>query len=82
MVFFYPFKHPLYEELGQARYVVEPMLFLQPFCALWMLFRVIRHEEKPFPYIILALFVPFASVWYYLERVRVTRPLENAPPPQ
>jgi hypothetical protein len=70
MVFFYPFSHPLNEELGRASYVVEPILIVQPFCAFWMLYQVIRREAKPLPYAVLALFVPFAFIWYYLERVQ------------
>jgi hypothetical protein len=70
MAFFYPFQHPLREELGQASLVIEPMLFLQPFGALWLLYQAIRHEPKPRPYVLLALFVPFSWVWYYFERVR------------
>ena len=73
MVFFYPFRHPFYEELGRAAYVVQPVLMLQPFCALWMVYQAIRHEKSPIPYVFLALFVPFAYVWYYLEKVRTRK---------
>jgi hypothetical protein len=70
MVFFPPFKHPLHQELGRAAVVVEPILMLQPLCALWMVYQAVRHEAKPFFYIFLAGFVPFAFVWYYFERFR------------
>ena len=70
MVFFYPFNLPFYEQLGVARYIVEPILLSAPFCAIWMAYRAIRHEAKPLAYVLLACFVPFAFVWYYVERVR------------
>jgi hypothetical protein len=31
----------------------------------------IRDEQKPLQYVLLAGFVPFAFVWYYVERVRL-----------
>ena|ERR1700730_16346381 len=70
MVFFYPFKHPLSEELGSASVVILPLMALQLFCGLWMLYRAIRYEAKPVPYIFLAAFVPFSYIWYYFERFR------------
>jgi len=70
MVFFYPFKHPFIAEIGRAAVVIVPLLFLQPFCGIWMLYQVIRHEAKPMPYVFLVAFVPFSYVWYYIERVR------------
>ena len=36
---------------------------------LWMMYFSIRHERRPLPMILLA-FVPYASLWYYFERVR------------
>lgn len=72
LLFFYPFKLPLNEELGAARYVVEPIFMISPFCAMWMAYRAIRYEQKPLHYVLLACFVPFAFVWYYVERVRLT----------
>jgi len=73
MVFFYPFKHPLREELGSASVVIEPILMFHPFGVLWMIYQTIRYEAKPLPYVFLALFVPFAWVWYYFERVRLRK---------
>jgi hypothetical protein len=35
----------------------------------WMIYHSLRYEEKPLPYILLAL-VPFMFVWYYMERSR------------
>ena len=72
--YFCPFCRPLLEELGTTKYVVVPILILQPFGGIWMLYRSIRYESKPLQYILLAVFVPFACVWYYVERVR-PRPL-------
>ncbi len=40
-----------------------------PLGALWMLYDCSRIEKAPFMYFVLA-FVPYAFVWYYLERVR------------
>ena len=70
MVFFYPFKHPFIEELGRATVVIMPILFLQPFFGMWMLYQAIRYEAKPLPYVFLVAFVPFSYIWYYIERVR------------
>jgi hypothetical protein len=36
----------------------------------WMLYRTIRYEKKPWPFVIIALVVPLAFLWYYVERVR------------
>src|SRR5690348_4364062 len=57
-------------DLTKAVYFVEAMFMLQLACALWMVYQVLRYESKPLPYVLLALFVPFAAVWYYLERIR------------
>jgi hypothetical protein len=70
MVFFYPFKHPLQQELGRSAVVIEPLLVLQPFFGIWMLYQAIRYEAKPLRYAFLAAFVPFSYVWYYVERYR------------
>jgi len=70
MVFFYPFKHPLYQELGRSAAVVEPFLFLQPFFGIWMLYQAVRYEAKPLRYVLLGAFVPFSYVWYYVERYK------------
>ena len=70
MAFFYPFKHPLQQELGRSAVVVVPIFSLQPFFGFWMLYQAIRYEAKPLWYVLLAAFVPFASIWYYFERYR------------
>ena len=70
MVFFYPFKHPLQQELGRSAVVVEPILALQPFFGIWMLYQAIRYEAKPLRYVLLVAFVPLSCVWYYVERYR------------
>ena len=43
-----------------------------PLGALWMLLDCARHEKHPLVYLLLA-FVPYAFVWYYVERVRPRR---------
>jgi hypothetical protein len=40
-----------------------------PIGALWMLYDCSMREKPPFIYFLLA-FVPYAFVWYYLDRVR------------
>ena len=40
-----------------------------PVGTFWMLYAAIRHEKHPMPMMLLA-FVPYASLWYYFERVR------------
>jgi hypothetical protein len=72
MTFFYPFKRPLLEELGAARYLVEPVVILQPFFTFWMVYQAIRYERRPLPFVVIACF-PFAFIWYYIERVRPRR---------
>jgi hypothetical protein len=69
MTFFYPFRRPLLDELGAARYFAEPIFFFQPFGTLWMVYQAVRHEPRPLQYVVLACF-PFAFIWYYFERVR------------
>jgi hypothetical protein len=70
MVFFYPFKHPLLQELGRSAVVVEPILMLQPFLGLWMLYQVLRYEAEPTRYVLLVACVPFSYVWYHFERYK------------
>ena len=67
---FLSFKHPLQQELGRSAVVVMPILMVQPLFGLWMLYQAIRHEAKPLWYVLLAASVPFACVWYYVERYR------------
>jgi hypothetical protein len=40
-----------------------------PIGAFWMMYVAIRHENSPFPLILLA-YVPYAFVWYYFDRVK------------
>ena len=70
MVFLYPFTHPFLEELGRAAVVIMPILVLQPFGGIWMLYQAIRYEAKPLPYLFLIAFVPFSYIWYYIEKVK------------
>ena len=56
-------------ELSKAAYFVGAMFMLQLACAMWMGYQALRYESKPLPFLLLALFVPFAAVWYYLERI-------------
>lgn len=70
MVFFYPFKHPFQQELGRSAVVIMPILMVQPLFGLWMLYQAIRYEAKPLWYALLVACVPFAYVWYFVERYR------------
>jgi hypothetical protein len=79
LAFFYPFSRPFYDEIGTARYAVEPILTLIPFGAMWMLYQAIRYEPKPLLYVLLALFVPFACVWYYIEKARTRQATRGRP---
>jgi len=45
----------------------------------WMMYVALREEEQPWPVFWLA-FVPFASFWYYFERVRPRRERELSRP--
>jgi tellurite resistance protein TehA-like permease len=38
--------------------------------ALWMVIQALKFERHPLRYILIALFVPYSFVWYYLERAR------------
>jgi hypothetical protein len=42
-----------------------------------MLYRAIRYEKRPLPYVFLA-FVPYAFLGYYFERVRGKKLESNA----
>lgn len=42
---------------------------LPPIGAFWMIYTAIRHENTPFPLVLLAC-LPYAFLWYYFERVR------------
>jgi ABC-type Na+ efflux pump permease subunit len=56
--------------------VLMPLLGLfgiAPIGGFWMMYQAIRYEKSPFPLIGLAAFIPFAFVWYYLERYRPDR---------
>lgn len=44
--------------------------------AFWMMYFSVRHEKRPLPMFLLA-FVPFASLWYYFERVRPRRNVKD-----
>jgi len=44
--------------------------------AFWMIYFSIRHERHPLPMVLLA-FVPYASLWYYFERVRTANRRER-----
>jgi hypothetical protein len=46
---------------------------IPPFGAFWMMYQVIRYEKQPFPLVLLAVFIPFAFLWYYFERTRPRR---------
>jgi len=70
MLVFYPFKHPLVEELGRSAVVIMPILTVQLFFGLWMLYQAIRYEARPLWYVLLVACVPFSYVWYYFERYR------------
>ena len=53
---------------------------VSPVGTFWMLYMSIRHEKHPLPMIMLA-FVPFASLWYYFERVRARKSLRDGRSP-
>jgi hypothetical protein len=44
-----------------------------PLGAFWMAYMAIRYEKDPWPMVLLGLFVPFAFLWYYFERVKPGR---------
>lgn len=50
---------------------------IQPLGGFWMIYRCIRLEKRPVPYILLA-FVPYSFIWYYPERVRLAAPDSKA----
>jgi hypothetical protein len=49
---------------------------VSPIGTFWMLYVVVRNEKHPLPMILLA-FVPYASLWYYFERVHNRRTIES-----
>jgi hypothetical protein len=50
---------------------------VSPVGTFWMLYIAIRHEKHPLPMILLA-FVPYASLWYYFERVRPGKHIQHS----
>ena len=53
-----------------------------PIGSLWMLYDCAAREKPPVLYYLMALFLPYAFVWYYFDRVRprqirVTVPKES-----
>jgi len=55
---------------GRVDVFLVVALFMISACGnLWMLYRVIRFEKNRFPLSVLAMFIPMAFVWYYVERV-------------
>ena len=55
--------------------VLALIFVVGPIGSFWMMYRVIRYERHPFPYVLLA-FIPYFFLGYYFERVRgqTTRP--------
>jgi hypothetical protein len=53
-------------------FLVIVIFTIPPVGAFWMLYMAIRHEKHPLPMIILA-FVPYAFLWYYFERFRLSK---------
>src|SRR5439155_6626100 len=67
----YPYVFPISAHgLSIVGVGVVVVFAIHPLCALWLLVQAIRFEPKPMPYVLLALFVTFAFVWYYIEKVR------------
>ena len=51
-------------ELG----LILGLIFILPSLGMcWMLYHSVRYEEKPLPFVFLAL-IPYAFLWYYLRR--------------
>jgi uncharacterized membrane protein (UPF0136 family) len=59
----------LWEPSTAAGVALAIFFGVHPIGAAWMLYQVVRYERKPFP-LILVVLVPYAFVWYYLERVK------------
>jgi len=57
---------------GVALVLVILFFMAQPLGACWMVYRSSRVESRPGPFFLLA-FVPYAFVWYYIERTRLNR---------
>jgi len=36
----------------------------------WMLYRIVRHEKRLLPLIIVPILIPNSYLWYYFERVK------------
>lgn len=56
--------HPVAAGLLYGAVVAVPTLG-----AFWMMYRAVRYERSPAPFILLA-FVPFTCFWYYFGRVK------------
>ncbi|MCU1310604.1 MAG: hypothetical protein JWO20_1729 [Candidatus Angelobacter sp.] len=51
---------------------------VSPVGSFWMMYMAIRFEKHPFSMLLMA-FVPYAFVWYYLERVRPGKLIRRFP---
>jgi hypothetical protein len=60
---------PWWPKPGVESAFVTLFFTAHPLGALWMLYRSVRFERHPVPFVLLA-FVPYAFIWYYFERVR------------
>ncbi len=61
-------------DIQELRYIPAFTFLMLPFVIhsvglLWMLYTIVRYENKPVPYAVLS-FIPFAFVWYYIARIR------------
>jgi hypothetical protein len=74
LMVFVPYVHDLAEPaLSRLATVAWPVFILIPLGGFWMLYQSVRYENKPLFCCVLALFVPFAWIWYYFERARPRR---------
>jgi len=54
---------------GFEIFIVMILFMGSPIGSYWMIYKSIRYEARPLPFIVLAL-IPLAFLWYYFERVR------------
>ena len=61
---------PVPESHPAILFLLVVLFGIAPLGAFWMMYMSIRYEKKPFPILLLALFIPYTFLWYYFERVR------------
>jgi hypothetical protein len=64
-----PIRNPLLLATALLAFAIPPL------GGWWMIYQSIRYEKNQWRYIFLAVIFPYASIWYYFERVKTRAPV-------